>query len=66
VPLFEYECLECGNTQEVLQRNSKEAPPKCPECGSDNTRKLMSAAVSHASSGASSSGASCPTGTCPF
>ena len=66
MPLYEYECLHCGEVQEVLQRNSKQAPPKCPNCDSENTRRLISAAVSHASAGSSSSASSCPTGTCPF
>ena len=66
MPLYEYECLHCGEVQEVLQRNSKAAPPECPHCQSRNTRRLISAAVSHGSTGSSSSSASCPTGTCPF
>lgn len=45
MPIFELECLNCGHTGEVLVLDSN-APIQCPGCGSDQTRKLISATSS--------------------
>ena len=42
MPLYEYECTECGQRTEVIQRFGDPPLEKCPECGS-NVRKLFSA-----------------------
>ncbi|MCE5336867.1 MAG: zinc ribbon domain-containing protein [Desulfobacteraceae bacterium] len=42
MPLFDFLCVECGATAEVLIGPS-EAPPNCRVCGSSNVRKLLSA-----------------------
>lgn len=66
MPLYEYECQDCGEIQEVLQPNSKAEPPQCANCGNKDTKRLVCAAVSHSSASSSSVGAYCPTGTCPL
>ncbi|GAB4256401.1 MAG: hypothetical protein Kow0092_02380 [Deferrisomatales bacterium] len=34
MPLYEYRCTPCGETQEVLVRAADQArPPACPSCG---------------------------------
>lgn len=33
MPLFEYQCENCGVRFERLQRKSEPSPKKCPECG---------------------------------
>ena len=43
-PIYEYECGECGHVYETLQRNSREPAEACPECGSEEVRRLVSAA----------------------
>ena len=40
MPIFEYDCLECGRQFERLQRT--DAQVACPFCGRDNLRKLIS------------------------
>src|SRR6185295_446573 len=40
MPIYEYQCLKCGKRIEVLQRHDQ-APPVCPECGSE-VKKLIS------------------------
>jgi putative FmdB family regulatory protein len=40
MPLFEYECLECGERFEALVVGAKR--PACPECGSEDLQKLLS------------------------
>ena len=42
MPLYEYECTECGHRTELLQRYGDPPLDKCPECGS-TVRKLFSA-----------------------
>ncbi len=42
MPIFEYECIECGKHTEHLQLSSDSALAECPECGG-KVRKLMSA-----------------------
>jgi len=45
MPIYEYQCSECGYQTEVLQKIS-DAPMKiCPECGKPTMKKLVSAAA---------------------
>ena len=45
MPIYEYECNDCGKVQEVLHKSMdvKEAV-KCPNCGSEDLSRLISAA----------------------
>lgn len=69
MPLFKYECEDCGVLSEILIRGSEK--PVCPECGSKKLVKQASAFAAVAGGGKSdapaacSSGA-CATGSCPF
>ncbi len=40
MPLFEYECTECGNKFEILVRGGEQ--PRCPKCGGDRVEKCLS------------------------
>jgi putative FmdB family regulatory protein len=42
MPIYEFECEECGAAFEELVAASA-AAVACPECGSERTRRLMSA-----------------------
>ena len=45
MPIYEYQCTECGYQTEVLQKIS-DAPMKvCPECSKPTMKKLVSAAA---------------------
>jgi putative FmdB family regulatory protein len=63
MPIYEYECKECGEPFEKMVRFSEaESLPACPKCESKETRKKISAVVSFgASTGGvlSSSSSSC-------
>lgn len=42
---YEYTCEECGATfvvEELISEHDRDASPECPECGSGDTRQLMS------------------------
>ena len=42
MPIYEYQCLDCSKTSEVLLANSQDLP-RCESCGSENIKKLISA-----------------------
>ena len=44
MPLFEYHCHTCKKNFEVLQRTREvNKTPECPHCGTENTKKRLSA-----------------------
>ena len=45
MPFYEYECPHCGYDEEVLQQINDKPLTKCPSCGKNGLRKLMSAPV---------------------
>ena len=60
MPIYEYQCSECGHEFEKLVRFSDPQvnSPQCPGCQSENTRKRLSTIA--AFSGVKSQGASGP------
>jgi putative FmdB family regulatory protein len=44
MPIYEYECRNCGHHLEALQKVSEAPLKKCPECGKPTLQKLVSAA----------------------
>ncbi|NQS91503.1 MAG: zinc ribbon domain-containing protein [Chloroflexi bacterium] len=63
MPLYEYQCPECGETFDKLVSFSEaDKIPVCPKCGEKNTRKMISAA---AMIGGSSSGSTSYAGSAP-
>jgi len=60
MPLYEYHCKKCEKKFETLvSLKDLKASAKCPNCGSQETDRLMSTFC--ASVGSSSTGASCNT-----
>lgn len=47
MPIYEYECCECGHKLEVIQRFSDARLKTCPACSKDSLKKLISAAGFH-------------------
>lgn len=47
MPIYEYQCSQCDNRLEVIQKFSDPPLTDCPECGASNLRKLISAAAFH-------------------
>jgi putative FmdB family regulatory protein len=45
MPFYEYECPHCGHHEEALQKVTDKPLKKCPNCGKNGLRKLMSAPV---------------------
>ena len=44
MPIYEYECQQCGARHEVLQKISDEPLTECPSCHAHALTKLVSAA----------------------
>ena len=44
MPFYEYECADCGQRVEVLQKISDEPLSQCPTCNAQSLRRLVSAA----------------------
>ena len=47
MPIYEYECKNCGHVFDVLQKMSDDPLTECPECGQPDLRKLLSAPNFH-------------------
>ena len=45
MPIYEYQCTECGYQTEVLQKISDEPLKDCPECGKPAMKKMVTAAA---------------------
>ncbi len=59
MPIFEFNCQECNSEFEELVRSSDTMDIKCPECGSERTRKLFSSFASIGDARGKASGSSC-------
>lgn len=65
MPMYAYECKDCGRKFEILVGVGEgEAEVRCDKCKSTNVERAFSA-FNISSGGRSSSSSICPTGTCP-
>ncbi|MBC2714005.1 MAG: zinc ribbon domain-containing protein [Desulfobacteraceae bacterium] len=43
MPIYEFQCADCGAKKEILFRNSDEkVEMKCDKCGSENLQRVLS------------------------
>ncbi len=63
MPIFEYDCVACGQEFEKLVRQSS-PPPHCPQCSSTDLRKKLSAFNSASAVPTRRSDLSAPCGSC--
>jgi putative FmdB family regulatory protein len=57
MPIYEYECSECGDSFEKMVRFSEADQPQiCPTCQSQNTKKKISVFASLGGAGNESGG----------
>ncbi|MDI1472314.1 MAG: zinc ribbon domain-containing protein [Thermodesulfovibrio sp.] len=48
MPLYEYKCKQCNITFQVLKSvNKRDEPEKCPNCGSNQTYRLVSSFITN-------------------
>ncbi len=62
MPIYGYDCKNCGHEFETLVRTSD--TPACPACGSVDLTKQLSLIASPAKGGGSNDAPSCASGTC--
>ena len=43
MPIYDYKCQDCGKVSELFLRSADSEDIKCPDCGSKNLEKLISA-----------------------
>jgi putative FmdB family regulatory protein len=43
MPIYEYECKDCGHVFDALQKMSDDPLRDCPDCGKPELKKLLSA-----------------------
>ena len=64
MPLYSYRCLECGAEFEKLISYTHSLQMECPECGSEQTKKLVSSFATLGSSNSGNGGSgSCSSGS---
>ena len=62
MPIYEYQCTQCGEKFEVRQAMSKGSSDlTCPKCHASNPKRLLSSFFSPGSSTTEPSETSCPT-----
>jgi len=61
MPIFEYECRECGEKFEELVSNP-ESTVSCPKCGSDQVGRMLSVFASGGSGSGGGGGCSAGSG----
>jgi len=63
MPIFEFECLECGAVfEKLVWKTSPEPELACPRCGARKLEEKLSAFASPAKSGCVPSSGSCASG----
>jgi putative FmdB family regulatory protein len=45
MPIFEYKCMNCGKTEEVLVKSSSAKAPACPGCGKEMKKQMSNFAA---------------------
>jgi putative FmdB family regulatory protein len=62
MPIYEYECVHCGQKFEVRQAIGEDGSSlNCPKCHAGEPKRLLSSFFSRGSSETESSEVSCPT-----
>jgi len=64
MPIYEYRCEQCGERfDKLVPMSQAHVSQRCPSCGAERARKLMSSFAATSASGAGDAGADCaPTG----
>jgi putative FmdB family regulatory protein len=65
MPIYEYQCQDCGTKFEKLLRNSADPSSlECPSCGQKHLSQEYSTFAAHAAAPKQADGPVCPSGRC--
>ena len=65
MPIYEYQCIDCGKKFEDLRSMSQaDSPIECEKCGSMNTARKVTAAFGHSGGRAVAGGGGSGCGGC--
>jgi len=42
MPIFDFKCQECGHKFDLIISNADKDKAKCPQCGANNLKQLLS------------------------
>ena len=59
MPIYEYECADCGKISEILVRGELNNDIKCPKCRGSNLKKLITASYAIRMNGMSNTSSTC-------
>lgn len=65
MPIFEYQCNNCGHTMEFLEKTRASRKHTCEQCQSTDLQKLLSGFAVGQSKSSGQTCDSCPSGPCP-
>jgi putative FmdB family regulatory protein len=51
MPIYEYQCLQCNEKHEIIQRYSETPLEHCPKCGGEMKKLISSPAIQFKGSG---------------
>ena len=51
MPTYDYQCFACDHVFEQVQKITEDAISKCPECGKEQVKRLVSATAFHLKGG---------------
>ncbi len=51
MPIYEYQCSQCKERHEIIQRISEAPPAHCPQCGGEMKKLISSPAIQFKGSG---------------
>ena len=43
MPIYDFQCTECGHQDEMMRKISADSTMACPECGKETFSKMLSA-----------------------
>ena len=65
MPIYEYQCQDCGTKfEKLVRKTSDSADIKCPSCGEQHLRQEFSTFAAHAAAPKAANGPVCPSGQC--
>jgi len=66
MPVYEYECVKCHQTTELLRKMSEaDAAATCEHCGSQQTQRVQSVFAANTTGGGGSGGGGSEMPVCP-